>query len=401
MRTLNPQIDLQKILGDQIYNALQGDILLKINAVCEGNGHEIFNMSINEGNNLKVLPNTLKDLYDICMEVKETLNFIGDVDFYVSGRSEINAFSLASTSDEFPDTIVLNSALVNLLTTDELKYVIGHEIGHLINGDTLLQTLIRFVYPDPNEEPAYIDTRSVLYVHLSELSADRFGYLACNNLDACITACYKIASGLDLQGLNVQVDGLIKEAKERVQRFFNRELDIFGNDHPVVPMRVYALHLFATAKTQKELDEGMANIINFTYAQTEEDELFAQFAAAAGLKMGKLDGKLDNCEKELILERMGEGEIFPAQLLKEIEKSGNIDEIFNKSVKEMLEKYPEDKKRMLEYYIDLALIDGALTLDEVDNIFWLSRMLEVPDSATADLLREKIRTNYVPKTLNK
>jgi len=398
MRTLDPTIDYQVIIYKQIYEALQGDLLLDINKVCEGNGYMIFNQSINDGNNLRILPNTLPDLYATCMEVVNILGYNSPIDFYVAGDSSVNAHSVATNGDDVPDQVVINSAMVNLFSTDELKYVIGHEIGHLINGDTMLKNLERFVYPNDDDEPDYIATRTNLYDHLSELGADRWGYMACENLDACITACYKMASGLDLNAMKVSISGLIDEAYVRVKDFFDGKLDLYG-DHPVIPMRVVALHQFATAKTKKALDENLFNIIAFTYAQTEEDVLFGDFAAAAGLHIAKLDGKFDNLEKAFILEKIGDGQLFPERILKEIEKSGNVEKLFPQIASELVEKYPESKKRMLEFFIDLALVDKNLTREEVDQIFRFAQSIDIPDPVTADFLRDKIRGNYVPRTL--
>lgn len=398
MRTLDPEIDLQKIVGKQIFDALQGDLLLDINKVCEGNGYMIFNQSINDAQNMRILPNTLPDLYATCMEVVKQLEYTSAIDFYVAGDSRINAHSIATNGDDVPDQVVLNSGLVNLLTTGELKYVIGHEIGHLINGDTMLKNLLRFVYPNEDDEPTYIATRTNLYDHLAELSADRWGYMACENLEACITASYKIASGINLQQMNVSIKGLIEEAYERVTDFFEGKLDLYG-DHPVTPMRVVALHKFATAKTKKALEESMVDIANFTYGQTKKDILFGNFAAAAGLHLAKLDGKMDNFEKAYILEKIGDGRLFPEKVLKEVEKSGDVEGVFNKSVNELLESYPESRKEMLEFFIELALADNNLSRDEVDHIFAFAQAIDIPDSLTAGFIRDKIRDGYVPRTL--
>lgn len=398
MRTLDPSIALQKEIGDQIYNALQGDILMQVREICEGNGHIIFAKSRNEGNSLKILPTTLPDLYQTCMEVKETLGYQDDVDFYVSGDSEMNAYSQLSMTQETPDMIVLNSALVKLFTIDELKYVVGHEIGHLINRDTIIRSLLHFVYDGHDRLPLYIGTRANLYDHLAELSADRYGYAACEDLNACVTACYKLASGLDLQGLNVSVKGLIADANERVEKFFDGTLDIYGNDHPVIPMRVFALNLYATAKTKKALEEGMYKIYNFTYGRTEEDHFFGRFAAAAGIILGKVDGKLSDSEKALIYERIGEGDIFVKSVMREVEKEG-VEKVFQEAVSVLLDHYPETRRRMVDFYCDLALADNELTAEEVNHIFAFGKMIDVPEDVLAEVLRDKIRDDYVPKTL--
>ena len=73
--------------------------------------------------------------------------------FYVTGDSTINAFSIASEDAGHPHIVNVNSELFNLMSEDELRFVIGHELGHLINQDTALKRLIYFVYPPQTTTP--------------------------------------------------------------------------------------------------------------------------------------------------------------------------------------------------------------------------------------------------------
>ena len=75
------------------------------------------------------------------------------VDFHVTGDSTINAFSIASEDAGHPHIVNVNSELFNLMSDDELRFVIGHELGHLINQDTALKRLIYFVYPPQTTTP--------------------------------------------------------------------------------------------------------------------------------------------------------------------------------------------------------------------------------------------------------
>ena len=72
----------------------------------------------------------------------------------MTGDSTINAFSIASEDAGHPHIVNVNSELFNLMSEDELRFVIGHELGHLINQDTALKRLIYFVYPPQTTTPA-------------------------------------------------------------------------------------------------------------------------------------------------------------------------------------------------------------------------------------------------------
>ena len=115
--------------------------------------------------------------------------------------------------------------------------------------------------------------------------------------------------------------------------------------------------------------------------------------------MAKLDGKIDNSERAYIIEKIGDGHLFPEHFLKQVEKGGQITQIFDKAVEDLITHYPEDGRRMVEFFIELALVDKNLTRDEVDHIFRFAQSINFSDYETALILRDKIREKYVPKTL--
>ena len=77
-------------------------------------------------------------------------------------------------------------------------------VGHLINKDTALARLINFVFPPEAAVPVTLQYKIRLHEQLAELVADRYGYMATEDLGVCVTAFFKMASGLDLEKSNVE-----------------------------------------------------------------------------------------------------------------------------------------------------------------------------------------------------
>ena len=144
---LKPSIALEKQLSKQIYNALQGAVVEAVLKKIKTSGTDTYWRSSMEGHSLKVQQDLLPDFYRLCHEVKDKLHFEEPVDFYITGDSSVNAFSVAAEDEGEPNIVNVNSALFDLMTEDELRFVIGHELGHLINKDTRLTRLVRFVFP--------------------------------------------------------------------------------------------------------------------------------------------------------------------------------------------------------------------------------------------------------------
>lgn len=399
MRELDPKIDLQELLGQQIFNVLQGSVTEIVRQHCEGIGFDVNFRSVMEGNSLKVSETLLPQFYALCQGVKEKLEFVGNIDFYITGNNTVNACSYCSGDEQRPHIIEINSGLFNLMNEEELKYVIGHEIGHLINSDATISQLYGFIYPDDDDKekaPSFLTKRVQLYKQLAELSADRYGYMANENLEACVTAVFKMASGLFLEKMNVSIDTLMAENSQRLE-FFLKDNGISEGSHPVNPIRIRALELFATAKTQTGLNRGMNELIgvlqNFIYG--ELDTALADFVASAGVFVSQLDGKRDKNEEEFILRQLGSFCLFPHKELKRVEK-GDVIKIFNEAVSKILDIAPHMRSNLLRYFIDVAFADNELGEAELKLIYDFGDKIGFPQSEIARALGIKIREDFKP-----
>ena len=78
-------------------------------------------------------------LHRLLTDVGTTLDVNGVPEMYVAADPYLNAFTIGMNRP----TIVLNSALVDLLDEEELRFVVAHELGHAISGHALYQTLLR------------------------------------------------------------------------------------------------------------------------------------------------------------------------------------------------------------------------------------------------------------------
>ena len=400
MRELNPQIGLHAELGRQIFSALQGSVTEEIRQNCMGNAGDVYFRSIREGNSLKVNDTLLPQFYSLCEEVKAKLDFVGEIDFYITGESSVNACAYFSNNEKWPHIIEINSGLFNLMNEEELKYVIGHEIGHLINRDSIIGNLVHFVYPDDEAMekcPTFLKKRIELFDQLAELSADFFGYLANENLDSCVTAMYKMASGLLLEKMNVSINALLKENSNRLDFFLN-DCGISDGEHPVIPIRVRAMELFAKTKTQAAFNRGMEELVKVLqkFLYDELDYALADFVAAAGIVVAGIDKKRDKNEEEYILKQLAAFCLYPKKQLKKTEKE-DVVKVLNEAVADILKMAPDMSSLLLNYFIDVAYADGTLEERELDLILDFGRKLGFPDSEIAKALGTKVREDLVPQ----
>lgn len=396
MNKLNPTIELERQLGSQIYTALQGSVVEEVLRKTKISSNDAYWRSSMEGHCLKVQPALLPDFFNLCQEVKQRLDFNELVDFYITGDSTVNAFSLAAEDEGHPHIVNVNSGLFDLMTQDELRFVVGHELGHLINRDTALSRLIQFVFPPNANAPVSLQYKIRLHEQLAELVADRYGYLATDNLNVCVTAFFKMASGLDLEKMNVSIDALLSDNNRRLDYFLN-DKGVSRASHPVNPIRVQALNLFANATSEEELKQGMDELIAILLkvGDTELDEHLARFIASSGIIVASADGEVQENEFNQILDTLASLQIFPRRYLEEI-AAGDIGETFNQAVGNILNINPGMRESLLQYMIHITMSDKKIAEQEVALLYGFGDSIGFSEMEVAQAIAESIQKSYVP-----
>ena len=117
-----------------------------------------------------------------------------DIRFFVYASSEPQATCLAST----PTSAIINisSSLIDLMDENEIKFIIGHELAHLIFQ---------------HGAGCRAGVSNNMTSRMQELSCDRIGLLACGSLSDTISAMIKFSSGLSKKHLRIDVSFYIDQ----------------------------------------------------------------------------------------------------------------------------------------------------------------------------------------------
>jgi Zn-dependent protease with chaperone function len=159
------------------------------------------------GSAVRVDERQFATLHRLLAEVAATLDAPALPEMYVRADPTLNAMTVGMDKP----MIVLNSALVDLLDEEELRFVIAHELGHALSGHALYQTLLQRVLAMSGLLSAIplggLGIRVILaalmeWARKAELSADRAGLLATQDPAVAIRAHMKAASGGHLEHLD-------------------------------------------------------------------------------------------------------------------------------------------------------------------------------------------------------
>lgn len=221
----------------------------------------------------RVTDKQFASLNRMMVQACETFDVKERPDLYVSQNPVFNAGAYGVDKP----FIVLNSSLLDMLGEKELRYIVGHELGHVISGHALYKTLLWFIMNISSIALAQFPLANVvLYGVLlalhewdrkSELSADRAGLLAVQDDVSAYTALMKSAGGRQIGEMDV--NEFFRQAAEydasgdaldSIHKLFNT----LGQSHPFPVVRV------AELKTWEKT--GYLDIMNGNYARRGAEE---------------------------------------------------------------------------------------------------------------------------------
>lgn len=151
-----------------------------------------------------------------------------DVRLFVKQDPTLNAYTFGNKP---PYTIVLNSAMVEKFTPEEIQAIIGHELGHILFGHLQLTNLMY----GPGQVAGLIFYR---WRRACEYSADALALKASrNNIKVLTSAMVKMGSGLASTELNV--DEFLRQVDSQEQSQVN--IAERSSTHPFILNRVRRL----------------------------------------------------------------------------------------------------------------------------------------------------------------
>ncbi|MFD9478591.1 MULTISPECIES: M48 family metallopeptidase [Streptomyces] len=164
--------------------------------------------------------------------------------------------------------IVVTTGLVELLDEEEMRAVVGHEVGHALSGHAVYRTVLLFLtnlalkiawIPLGNVAIMTIVTALREWFRKSELSADRAGLLVGQDVQASMRGLMKIAGGNHLHEMNV--DAFLAQAEEYESSGDLRDsvlkiLNLLPRTHPFTTVRAAELKKWAESRDYQRIMDG-------------------------------------------------------------------------------------------------------------------------------------------------
>jgi len=200
-----------------------------------------------QASSVKVSKNQFPEVHAIYQECLKTLDVSEDYPLFISQTPIVNAGAWGMDQP----FIILNSGTVRLLDDDELAYVIGHEIGHIMSDHVLYKTMTAILlnlanigFPIVGLAARVIVVALLEWQRKSELSSDRAGLLTVQDPEVVLRTMLKMAGGgttdeTSLQEFIIQSEEY-REGGDIADQVF-KVLNALGQTHPFYVIRVHEL----------------------------------------------------------------------------------------------------------------------------------------------------------------
>jgi len=333
-------------------------------------------------NSVRVSKEILPKVGSAIETVFERIKIENNFNFFVTAdNNQANASCSLMSSASRPD-IVLTSRLIELLSLEELQFVIGHEVAHFVYQHAL--------YPNHNNvEDRNLKLNILNLSRAAEISADRIGFLACASLDASLKANFKLASGLSDKHFNFKPSTYLDQLRDLED--LGKSSSELWSTHPSFLIRMQSLIWFSMSKeyheffdqkkkgsySLSEIDEKLdSKIKKITGDELENSNkrIYESALIWGSLDIYLSDKKFSKDEQEEFANRFGEKAKKAISLMKISNARDMLDKKIDTSFNDASKLLKTEKNKLVE---ELKTIGKETGGDKMKKLKILGKLLNI------------------------
>jgi Zn-dependent protease with chaperone function len=202
-------------------------------------------------------PDMAPEVYRLARRVQRVLGSQGEVEIFQSQGSDeyaINAGVYYVTGQAH--LIHVGGRVLTQLDDGGKAVVLGHEFGHILahGPNSRLHVAPAVAWAAAQQLPSPVVQRVArAFTMAAELTADRFGLLAGQALDAFLRVEMVHASGLSASSLDWEPQAYLKQCRSLMEETLAAGESVMGTTHPEHNLRAYAAWLFSETDLYSQL----------------------------------------------------------------------------------------------------------------------------------------------------
>jgi Zn-dependent protease with chaperone function len=221
---------------------------------------------LNVSENIRVTPKQFPKIYEMFRESCAILDISEIPEIYIRTHWQPNAFAFGVNKY----TVTLLTGTLDLMTDDELLFVIGHELTHIKCNHMMYKTLLYLLtyvgaeifgmfFKIAKLTLLPLEMRLRTWERKAEFSCDRGGLLVVQNLKVAQTAQIKMTGASKTLLQNIDVDEVLKQAddlRDMDEELLIRAMKVYHNifrTHPFPIVRIKELHNWAQSDQHRRI----------------------------------------------------------------------------------------------------------------------------------------------------
>ena len=229
---------------------------------------------------VRLTPSMAPDIAKMAEECIEMLGVKLPLELYVYSSPQFNAACFKPENERL--YVMFSSSLLEGFTSSELKFVMGHELGHHVYDHHAIP--IGYLLRGNQRPDPQLALELFAWSRYAEISADRAGAHCAQDMDAVARALFKLSSGLTSKVVEFSLDDFVAQVDD--MQMGDQEpgqgapqSDWFST-HPFSPLRVKALKLFERSElyagegSKADLEVGVQSILSLmepSYLEAKTD----------------------------------------------------------------------------------------------------------------------------------
>jgi len=349
---------------------------------------------------VRLTPTISPRIYKIIEAVKTDFGLKQKIEFFSLRDNTYNAFAFKQKN---LISVVFTSALLENFDDAEIKFVLGHELGHIIYDHNKLLLLYN---PDKQSTtflPILAEKKFLTWQKKAEISCDRVGLAACKKYEVAVQSLLKITYGLTEKNLNFNLPELMKQLDDLAKSEYMAELST--SSHPLLPVRLKAIELFSNSKlfkksgklTDEELHTKTDELLSLTkfYPRTKVKEMMMKLVAAGGISMIAADKEINLEEIKSLVKILAD--VFTddpeSEIIYDKEKALKQLEISEKYLKQ--HGTDMDRYYTLHFLTLISLSDGKFTKTEKEVLMNIAESIGLSREDAMDVVWKTLQQNGI------
>ena len=268
---------------------------------------------------VRLTKNMSPSIHDMANECVERLGVEMPLELYVYSSPQFNAACFKPENERL--YVMFSSSLLEGFSSQELKYVMGHELGHHIYSHHDIP--VGYLLKGERRPNPRMALELFAWSRYAEISADRAGAYCAEDFHSVASALFKLSSGLTTDLIDFDLNDFLKQIEEMqvvdAEPGEGAPKGDWFSTHPFSPLRVRALDYFHQSELMndsgmphQELELKVQKLMglmepSYIEGKTESAEAMRRLLFAGAIAVASASGGISDAEVKIFEDFFGKG----------------------------------------------------------------------------------------------